>query len=134
MECLQDFSPPCSPSAPTQAFPRSITRTESAPVRIPPPSFESKQNVVVPPSSHLKLSRHASLKPVRNTGPVESGVRLSTNSSPRISFSRSSSRSYQDDFDDTDFSCPFDVEYDEITDPSSSRYESLISLCLFHFF
>uniref|UniRef100_M4E0Q6 Autophagy-related protein 13 N-terminal domain-containing protein n=1 Tax=Brassica campestris TaxID=3711 RepID=M4E0Q6_BRACM len=125
MECLQDFSPPCSPSAPTQAFPRSITRTESAPVRIPPPSFESKQNVVVPPSSHLKLSRHASLKPVRNTGPVESGVRLSTNSSPRISFSRSSSRSYQDDFDDTDFPCPFDVEYDENTDPSSSRPGSL---------
>ena len=48
-------------------------------------------------------------------------MRLSTNSSPRISFSRSSSRSYQEDFDDTDFPCPFDVEYDEITDPSS-RY------------
>lgn len=54
-----------------------------------------------------------------------SGVKLSSNSSPRISFSRSSSRSYQDGFDDTDFPCPFDVEYDEITDPSSSRYESL---------
>ncbi|KAH0926953.1 hypothetical protein HID58_019209 [Brassica napus] len=120
-ECLQNFSPPCSPSAPTQAVPRSITRTESAPVRIPPPSFEAKQNVVVPPSSHLKLSRHTSLRPVRNTGPVESGVRLSSNSSPRISFSKSSSRSYQDDFDDIDFPCPFDVEYDEITDPSSSR-------------
>lgn len=48
-------------------------------------------------------------------------MRLSTNSSPRISFSRSSSRSYQEDFDDNDFPCPFDVEYDEITDPSS-RY------------
>ncbi|CAF1932982.1 hypothetical protein HID58_067781 [Brassica napus] len=140
----QDFSPPCSPSAHAQAFPRSITRTESAPVRIPAPSFESKQNVVVAPSSHLKLSRHASLKPVRNTAPVESGaalekmhiygredfrrnsgVKLSSNSSPRISFSRSSSRSYQDGFDDTDFPCPFDVEYDEITDSSSSRPGSL---------
>ncbi|KAJ0264412.1 Autophagy-related protein 13b [Hirschfeldia incana] len=137
-EYLQDFSPPCSPSG--QAVPRSITRTESAPVRIPAPSFQSKQNVVVAPSSHLKLARHASLKPVRNAGPVESGaaleklniygredfrrnsgVKLSTNSSPRISLSRSSSRSYRDDFDDTDFPCPFDVEYDEITDPSSSR-------------
>ncbi|CAH8321531.1 unnamed protein product [Eruca vesicaria subsp. sativa] len=134
----QDFSPPCSPSGPRQAVPRSITRTESAPVRIPAPTL-------VAPSSHLKLSRHASLKPVRNTCPVESGaaleklhiygreedfrrnsgVRLSSNSSPRISFSRSSSRSYQDDVDDNDFPCPFDVEYDEITDPSSSRPCSL---------
>ncbi|KAF8103641.1 hypothetical protein N665_0186s0010 [Sinapis alba] len=137
-EYLQDFSPPCSPSATTQAVPRrSITRTESAPLRIPAPTL-------VAPSSHLKLSRHASLKPVRNTGPVESvaaleklhiygredfrrnsGVKLSSNSSPRISFSRSSSRSFPDDFDDTDFPCPFDVEYDEITDPSSSRPSSL---------
>lgn len=62
-------------------------------------------------------------------------MRLSSNSSPRISFSRSSSRSFQDDFDETDFPCPFDVEYDEITDPSS-RYglkNSQISQCLFHF-
>ncbi|KAJ4893974.1 Autophagy-related protein 13 [Raphanus sativus] len=123
----EDFSPGCSPSVP-----RSITRTESAPVRIPAPTL-------VAPSSHLKLSRHASLKPVRNSGPVESGAaleklhiygredfrrKLSSNSSPRISFSRSSSRSYQDDFDDTDFPCPFDVEYDEITDPSDSRPSS----------
>ncbi|ESQ48021.1 hypothetical protein EUTSA_v10020300mg [Eutrema salsugineum] len=133
----QDFSPPCSPSAPIHAVPRGITRTESAPVRIPAPAFQCKQNVVAP-SPHLKLSRHASLKLVRNSGPVEpgaaleklflygredfkrnSGVRLSSNSSPRISFSRSSSRSYQDDFDDNDFPCPFDVEYDDISDPSS---------------
>ncbi|CAF2077859.1 hypothetical protein Bca4012_090357 [Brassica carinata] len=131
----RDFSPPCSPSGPVS---RGITRTESAPVRIPAPSFESKQNLVAP-SPRLKLLRQASLKPVRNSGgAVESGagleklflygreefrrssrVRLSTNSSPRISFSRSSSRSYQEDFDDNDFPCPFDVEYDEITDPSS---------------
>lgn len=43
------------------------------------------------------------------------------NSSPQISFSRSSSRSYQDDFDDTDFTCPFDVDDVDTTDPSS-RY------------
>lgn len=48
-------------------------------------------------------------------------MRPSSNSSPRISFSRSSSRSFQDDFDDPDFPCPFDVEYDDITD-RSSRY------------
>ncbi|CAH8392294.1 unnamed protein product [Eruca vesicaria subsp. sativa] len=139
-ECFpsQEFSPPCSPSGHVDAaVSRGITRTESAPVRIPAPSFESKQNLVAP-SPRLKLLRQASLKPVRNSGAAESGagleklflygredfrrssgVRLSTNSSPRISLSRSSSRSYQDDIDDTDFPCPFDVEYDEITDPSS---------------
>ncbi|CAH2053363.1 unnamed protein product [Thlaspi arvense] len=138
----QDFSPPCSPSAPIHAVSRGITRTESAPVRIPAPTFQSKQNVAAPspsPSPNLKLSRHASLKPVKNSGPVvepgaaleklflygredfrrTSGVRLSSNSSPQISFSRSSSRSFQDDFDETDFPCPFDVEYDDITDRSS---------------
>ncbi|CAA7053037.1 unnamed protein product [Microthlaspi erraticum] len=135
-EC-QDFSPPCSPSGAIHAVTRGITRTESAPVRIPAPSFQSKQNNVVAPSPNLKLSRHASLKPVRSSGVVESGgalekflygredfrrnsgVRLSSNSSPRISFSRSSSRSFQDDFDDNDFPCPFDVEDDDITDRSS---------------
>ncbi|XP_010489923.1 PREDICTED: autophagy-related protein 13b-like [Camelina sativa] len=147
----QDFSPPPSPSAPIQAVSRGITRTESAPVRIPAPTFQTKQNIVAP-SPHLILSRHTSLKPVRNFGPGESGsaidklflygrddfrkhsgMRLSSNSSPRTSFSRSSSRSYQDDFDDPDFPCPFDVEYDDITD-RSSRYclkNLTISHCVF---
>lgn len=50
-----------------------------------------------------------------------SGVKIPANSSPQISISRSSSRSYQDDFDDTDFTCPFDVDEDDMTDPGS-RY------------
>lgn len=50
-----------------------------------------------------------------------SGVKIAPSSSPQISFSRSSSRSYQDDFDDTDFICPFDVDDDDTTDPGS-RY------------
>jgi autophagy-related protein 13 len=45
-----------------------------------------------------------------------SGVKISANSFPRIS-----SRSYLDDFDDTDFSCPFDVDYDEMKN-LGSRY------------
>jgi len=57
-----------------------------------------------------------------------SGVKMSANSSPQISISRSSSRSYQDDFDDTDFTCPFDVDDDDITDPGS-RY-CILHLCL----
>jgi len=57
-----------------------------------------------------------------------SGVKMSANSSLQISISRSSSRSYQDDFDDTDFTCPFDVDDDDITDPGS-RY-CILHLCL----
>jgi autophagy-related protein 13 len=48
-----------------------------------------------------------------------SGVKIAPNTSPQVSFSRSSSRSYQDDFDETDFTCPFDVDDDDTTDPGS---------------
>ncbi|XP_058087327.1 autophagy-related protein 13b [Magnolia sinica] len=51
------------------------------------------------------------------------GAKISSCSSPRIS-SRSSSRlSFQDDFDDSEFACPFAVDDDDITDPSN-RSES----------
>jgi autophagy-related protein 13 len=48
---------------------------------------------------------------------------LSSSGSPRVGFSRSSSRlSFQDDFDDDDdFSCPFDVD-DVDTSDSHARY------------
>ncbi|XP_077248644.1 autophagy-related protein 13 [Tasmannia lanceolata] len=53
-----------------------------------------------------------------------SGVKISSSSSPRISFSRSSSRlSFQDEFDDSEFVCPFAVDDDDITDPRN-RAES----------
>ncbi|KAF9603781.1 hypothetical protein IFM89_037867 [Coptis chinensis] len=46
---------------------------------------------------------------------------VSSSGSPRIGFSRSSSRlSFQDDFDDLDFSCPFAVD-DVDTSNSQSR-------------
>ncbi|ERN15991.1 hypothetical protein AMTR_s00030p00024330 [Amborella trichopoda] len=43
-------------------------------------------------------------------------MKISSISSPRASVSRSSSRSLQDDIDDSDFSCPFAVDDDDITD------------------
>jgi hypothetical protein len=47
---------------------------------------------------------------------------LSSSGSPRIGFSRSSSRlSFQDDLEDDDFSCPFDVD-DVDTSDSHARY------------
>jgi autophagy-related protein 13 len=55
-----------------------------------------------------------------------SGVKIALNSSPQISFSRSSSRSYQDEFDDTDFTCPFDVDDDDTTDPGSRYFVTKI--------
>ena len=50
---------------------------------------------------------------------------LSSSGSPRIGFSRSSSRlSFQDEFDDIDFSYPFDVD-DVDTADFHARYFSL---------
>lgn len=50
------------------------------------------------------------------------GVRLSSNNSPQKSYSRSSSRlSYEDTFDDSEFSGPFVVDDDDTTD-LGSRY------------
>lgn len=37
----------------------------------------------------------------------------------KISISRCSSRSFHDDFDELEFSCPFDVDDDDIIDPGS---------------
>ncbi|KAJ7956982.1 Autophagy-related protein [Quillaja saponaria] len=53
-----------------------------------------------------------------------SGLKMSSTSLRQISFSRSSSRSYHDHYDDPDFTCPFDVDDDDMADPSS-RAESL---------
>lgn len=47
---------------------------------------------------------------------------------PQISFSRSSSRSYQDDNEDPDFTCPFVVDDVDIV-VSSTRY-AMKEICL----
>lgn len=47
-----------------------------------------------------------------------SGLKISSSSSPQISLSRSSTRSFPDDFDDFEYPCPFDYD-DDITDPGS---------------
>ncbi|KAJ1379028.1 HORMA domain superfamily [Sesbania bispinosa] len=124
---------------------KSLLRSESAPVSIPTakvadsPGYSNRHNL--PPSSPHRGSRCTSETDKRvnimqtcttaeklfSLGKDESqklsGVKIAPNSSPQISFSRSSSRSYQDDFDDTDFTCPFDVDDDDMTDPGS-RAES----------
>lgn len=63
---------------------------------------------------------------------------LSSSDSPRIGFSRSSSRlSFQDDLDDNDFSCAFDVDDVDTLDfqaryVDSSRYITVISEVINH--
>jgi autophagy-related protein 13 len=47
------------------------------------------------------------------------GMKTSANCSLQISYSRSSSRSFQDDLDGPEFACPFDVDDDDMTDPGS---------------
>ncbi|XWS41384.1 hypothetical protein CRYUN_Cryun17cG0077100 [Craigia yunnanensis] len=139
-------SPSPSPSPPINIpgshLSKALLRSESAPVNIPAPKLANspalscKQNL--PLSPPLKITRAGTSRTDNNMGPVQtgstieklfsfgkedcqkySGVKVSSNSSPRISFSRSSSRSLLDDFDDSEFPCPFDVEDDDMTDPSS---------------
>ncbi|XP_059624437.1 autophagy-related protein 13b [Cornus florida] len=141
-----NFSPSPSPSPPIYIpgnISKALLRSESAPVNIPAsklatsPSLQNKQ--IVPPSPPLKGTRLTTSKTDRSLGLTQtgstvdklfsfgkdetgkfSGVKISSDSSPQKSFSRSSSRlSFQDDFDDSEFSGPFVVDDDDMTDPGS---------------
>lgn len=134
------ISPSPSPSPPmytarTDAS-RALLRCESAPVSIPTAASKAFNKQCLPPSPPPKLTRAATLKSDKSTGASSSsvekfslgrdesgrflGLRISSNSSPRISFSRSSSRlSIPDDFDDSEFACPFVVDDDDMMDPGS---------------
>ncbi|KAK8357623.1 hypothetical protein V6Z11_A05G433200 [Gossypium hirsutum] len=135
---LPSSSPSPSPSIriPGVHLSKDLLRFESAPVNIPvrklagSPALSCKQNL--PPSPPLKISRADISWTDNNMGPMKSGATIeklfsfgkgdgqkySGVNSPRISFFISSSRSIQDDFDDSEFPCPFDVEYDDM-DPGS---------------
>lgn len=112
-----------------------LLRSESAPVSIPT-SSRSSINQMLPPSPPMKATRHSVVKTDARSGLYKtsstadklfsfekdeagrmSRVESSSNISPPKSFSRSSSRfSYQDDYDDSDFSGPFVVDDDDMTD------------------
>ncbi|XP_025695680.1 autophagy-related protein 13b isoform X2 [Arachis hypogaea] len=124
---------------------KTLLRSESAPVSIPNaeaanfPGYHNRHNLPsTPPLRGLRcVSKNdrgvntmqtgataEKLFPLGKDEPRKySGIKISACSSPQISISRSSSRSYQDDFDETDFTCPFDVDDDDLTDPGS-RAES----------
>ncbi|XVE83305.1 hypothetical protein DITRI_Ditri16bG0078000 [Diplodiscus trichospermus] len=136
-------SPSPSPSSPIYIpgshLSEALLRSESAPVNssklASSPMLSCKQNL--PPSPPLKITKAGSSKTDNNMDPVQtgasfekiisfgkedswkySGVKVSSYSSLRVSFSRNSTRSLQDDFDDSEFPCPFDVE-DDMADPGS---------------
>lgn len=137
------FSTSPSSSSPTHIpgspLSDAVLRSESAPVNIPVAKLANNRKQNLPPSPPLKGSRLSSSKLDKNSclsqtsGKVEklfslgkdetgglSGVKFSSNSSPRISFSRSSSRlSFQDDLDDCEFALPFFVDDDDIIGPHS---------------
>ncbi|KAH7566014.1 hypothetical protein ACOSP7_022234 [Xanthoceras sorbifolium] len=139
-----NFTPSASPSPPIYIpgghLKQGLLRSESAPFSTPAAKLlSSRQNLS--PSSPIKITRSGTSKIEKNMGPIHSGttmekllslgkddsrrysgVKLSSNNSPQVSFSRSSSRSFQDDFDD-EFPCPFDVEDVDMTD-RGSRPES----------
>ncbi|KAK7320048.1 hypothetical protein RJT34_04778 [Clitoria ternatea] len=141
---FDNYYPSHSPSTCTSgSLPgKTLLRSESAPVSISAPEVHNTPRHNLPPSSPLRGSRctykiDRSISAMQTGATADklfllgrdesrkySGVKISANSSPQISISRSSSRSYQDDFDYADITCPFDVDDDDTTDPGS-RAESL---------
>ncbi|XP_050380872.1 autophagy-related protein 13b [Argentina anserina] len=139
------FSPALSPSAspslpisiPSNHVSNNLLRSESAPFSAPVSkqvnSPASSQKLNFPPSPPLRSTSSGTFRTDETTvgtavgklfsfGKGESrqcsGLKISSNSSPQISFSRSSTRSFPDDFDDSEYPCPFDYD-DDVTDPGS---------------
>ncbi|KAK4786623.1 hypothetical protein SAY86_010456 [Trapa natans] len=84
-----------------------------------------KQEISRTGESHLGTTSpytgHKIMRDNRDDSGRFSGL-LSSSDSPRVGFSRSSSRlSFQDDFDDGDFSCPFDVDDVDASDSPASH-------------
>ncbi|XP_056168432.1 autophagy-related protein 13b [Syzygium oleosum] len=140
------FSPSPSPSPPIfvpgSHLSRDLLRSESAPVNILATKFLNSptlfKNQNLPPSPPLRGTRYGpsmankSTCPSRDGATVDkmssvgrddmgrySGSKISSGNSAHISYSRSSCRSFHDDSDEYEYTCPFDVEDDDVTDPGS---------------
>ncbi|XP_076887407.1 autophagy-related protein 13b-like [Bidens hawaiensis] len=87
----------------------------SPPPKVTRPSLSLVERSLSIPTSSSKL---LSLREEDTSRP--SGVKISTDSSPHKSSFRSLSRlSFEDSYDDSEFSCPFVVDDDDIIDPGS---------------
>ncbi|KAK9045080.1 hypothetical protein V6N11_058970 [Hibiscus sabdariffa] len=74
-----------------------------------------------PSGLSINYSAHKMVRDTKDDSGRFSGL-LSSSGSPRIGFSRSSSRlSFQDDMDDCEFSCPFDVDDIDVSDSPASQ-------------
>ncbi|KAL2528096.1 Autophagy-related protein 13 [Forsythia ovata] len=143
------FSPSPSPSpSPPMYIPdsrilKAVLRSESAPVGIPLSKLSTltsmPKNQLLPPSPSMGTSERrvaktdgcSGLYQTGSTGDKlfatgkdeagkSSGIRQSSNSSSTKSFSRSTSRfSFQDNFDDSEFSGLFILDDDDLTEPST---------------
>ncbi|KAK9071539.1 hypothetical protein SSX86_007967 [Deinandra increscens subsp. villosa] len=134
-----NFSPSPSPSpSPTigSNMLKVLLRSDSAPVYIPASRLEdaplSSNKTVLPFSPPISATRPSLSLVERSssipttTGKLEeeivrmSGGKILSNSSPHKSSSRSFSRlSFEDSYDDSEFSGPFVLEYDDMMDPGS---------------
>ncbi|XP_076958491.1 autophagy-related protein 13b-like [Bidens hawaiensis] len=135
-----NFSPSPSPSPPVGSnMLKVLLRSDSAPVYIPASRLGdaplSSNKTVLPFSPPLKGIR-PSLSLVERSSSITttagklslreeeiarmSGMKISSNNSPHKSSSRSFSRlSFEDSYDDSDFSGPFVLDDDGIMDPGS---------------
>ncbi|KAK4773799.1 hypothetical protein SAY87_028818 [Trapa incisa] len=131
------FSPSQSPSPPFYVpgshISKALLRSESAPVNIPYRKLHTSsllKNPNLPPSPPLKGSRRGNYRADKIVPPSHLSITAdkllavgkddcNRCTGVKISISRCSSRSFHDDFDDSEFSCPFDVDDDDIIDPGS---------------
>lgn len=130
------FSPSPSQSPPAYVPSRHVSkvllRSESDPVSMassklgsaPPPLKGTRPVASKTEKSSDLTQKRSTVDKLLSFGKNERGscsrVKLSSNSSPQISISRSSSRlSFQDDFDDSEFSGPFIVDDVDMADRDS---------------
>ncbi|KAK3019368.1 hypothetical protein RJ639_003948 [Escallonia herrerae] len=140
------FSP--SPSPPTYIhgshISKALLRSESAPLSIPVSRLVDNlpmlNKQVQPPSPPLKATRPSMSRMDKTPGLIQAGssvdklfsfakdeteklpaIKVSSKCSPSRTFSRSSSRLsfIEDNYDDSDFSGPFVLDDDNMTDPGS---------------
>ncbi|KNA12528.1 hypothetical protein SOVF_125120 [Spinacia oleracea] len=112
------FLPPISPRS---------TKPEPSPHGSPSPSgnrLSRKLDTLNPGELYSGMTNHSFGSKITRDSKDESGRfsgLLSSSSSPRKAYSRSSSKSFQDELDVYDFSCPFDVDDVDTSDSHASH-------------
>ncbi|KAI4330132.1 hypothetical protein MLD38_028437 [Melastoma candidum] len=127
-------SPSASPPIfiPESQLSKVLLRSESAPVNIPGLRFHNNpaifKNQILSPSPPLREARYEVLRSYKTLGPSQTGETYETvlhgkKHLKRLSGMTSAELAFHDDFDETEYTCPFDVEDDDMAEPGS-RLES----------